>query len=85
VHRAQARSSPDIDGIGHDIYKTFLPELLPALHAAFAVCWKHGKVPALWKVGTVQLIYKKGDPESPGNWRPICLQACIYKLYSDIL
>jgi len=34
------------------------------------------------KVGTVQLIYKKGDTR---NWRPICLQTCVFKLYPDLL
>ena len=85
VHHADATSSPGIDGVGYDIYKKFLPELLPVLHAAFTVCWSHGKVPAVWKVGTVQLIYKKGDSRQTSNWRPICLQACIYKLYSGML
>ncbi|CAI5710581.1 unnamed protein product [Hyaloperonospora brassicae] len=85
VHKAHAHSSPGMDGVGHDIFKNYLPELLSTLHAAYGVCWKHGKVPAVWKVGSVQLIYKKGDPSESSNWRPICLQACIYKLYSDML
>ncbi|KAF1325586.1 reverse transcriptase, partial [Globisporangium splendens] len=78
-------SSPGLDGIGHDVYKHFRLQLLPALHAAFSFCWKHRKVPTAWKVGTVRLLYKKGDPNQPSNWRPICLQQCIYKLYSGIL
>lgn len=78
-------SSPGLDGIGHDVYKSLRLQLLPLLHAAFSFCWKHKKVPAAWKVGTVRLLYKKGDPNQPNNWRPICLQQCIYKLYSGIL
>ncbi|KAF1325603.1 reverse transcriptase, partial [Globisporangium splendens] len=78
-------SSPGLDGIGHDVYKHFRLQLLTALHAAFSFCWKHKKVPTAWKVGTVRLLYKKGDPNQPSNWRPICLQQCIYKLYSGIL
>ena len=31
------------------------------------------------------LIYKKGDPLSPRNWRPISLQPTIYKIYAAIL
>ena len=42
-------------------------------------------VPALWKVGMVRLIHKKDDPMRPTNWRPICLQPVIYKLYSGLL
>jgi hypothetical protein len=78
-------SSPGLDGIGHDVYKSLRLQLLPLLHAAFSFCWKHKKVPAAWKVGTVRLLFKKGDPHQASNWRPICLQQCIYKLYSGIL
>lgn len=85
VSRSNTHSSPGIDGIGHDIFKKFLSELLPVLHATFDACWKHGRVPAVWKVGYIQLIFKNGDPHDPTNWRPICLQACIYKLYSELL
>ncbi|KAF1326490.1 reverse transcriptase, partial [Globisporangium splendens] len=83
--RADAASSPGIDGIGYDVFKKFRFELLPALHAAFSFCWTHRKVPSTWKVGVTQLIFKKGDPKDPSNWRPICLQPCIYKLYTGLL
>ncbi|KAF1331622.1 reverse transcriptase, partial [Globisporangium splendens] len=83
--RADAASSPGIDGIGYDVFKKFRFELLPALHAAFSFCWSHRKVPSTWKVGVTQLIFKKGDPKDPSNWRPICLQPCIYKLYTGLL
>ncbi|OWZ06623.1 reverse transcriptase [Phytophthora megakarya] len=59
VHRAQAQSRPGIDGVGHELFKTFLSVLLPALHTAFRVCWKHGNVPAVWKVGTAQLMSQR--------------------------
>ncbi|KAJ0390302.1 hypothetical protein P43SY_011928 [Pythium insidiosum] len=55
------------------------------LHAAFVACWRHARVPAVWKVGIVRLIHKKGDASVPTNWRPICLQPAIYKLYTGVL
>ncbi|OWY99629.1 reverse transcriptase [Phytophthora megakarya] len=36
-------------------------------------------------VGFVRLVHKKGNPGDPTNWRPICLQTAIYKLYSGLL
>ncbi|KAG2823271.1 hypothetical protein PC113_g22211 [Phytophthora cactorum] len=59
--------------------------LLPVLHAAFACCWQHKTVPQSWKVGVVRLLHKKGERLDPANWRPICLQQTIYKLYAGIL
>ncbi|OWY94612.1 hypothetical protein PHMEG_00035606, partial [Phytophthora megakarya] len=78
-------SSPGHDGISYAIYRRFAPQLVPLLHTAFQFCWLHRRVPALWKVGIVRLIHKKGDTMQPANWRPICLQPTIYKLYSGLL
>ena len=85
VQRARGSSSPGLDGIGYDIFKMFVAQLLPALHAAFACCWKFKRVPQSWKVGVVRLLFKKGDRSDPANWRPICLQQTMYKLYAGVL
>jgi ribonuclease HI len=85
LNRTTATSSPGHDGVGYDIYRRFAAQLVPLLHAVFQFCWTHRRVPALWKVGIVRLIHKKGDPTKPTNWRPICLQPTIYKLYSGLL
>ncbi|GAB9476684.1 reverse transcriptase [Globisporangium polare] len=85
LQRASASSSPGLDGISYAIFKRFRAELLPALHAAFSFCWRHRNLPSTWKVGAVRLLFKKGDPSQPSNWRPICLQSCFYKLYSGVL
>ncbi|KAG3048504.1 hypothetical protein PC122_g23817 [Phytophthora cactorum] len=83
--RAAKTSSPGHDGIGYDVYSRFATQLVPLLHAAYQFCWRHRRVPRLWKVGIVRLIHKKGNPTQPTNWRPICLQPTIYKLYSGLL
>uniref|UniRef100_A0AAV1VBN6 Reverse transcriptase domain-containing protein n=1 Tax=Peronospora matthiolae TaxID=2874970 RepID=A0AAV1VBN6_9STRA len=85
VQRARGGSSPALDVVGYDIFKMFTAQLLPALHAAFARCWQSKRVPQSWKVGVVRLLHKKGDRLDPSNWRPICLQQAIYKLYAGVL
>uniref|UniRef100_A0AAV1VNU8 Reverse transcriptase n=1 Tax=Peronospora matthiolae TaxID=2874970 RepID=A0AAV1VNU8_9STRA len=85
LRRAAKASSPGHDGVGYDVYRRFALQLVPLLHAAYQFCWLHRMVPSLWKVGIVCLIHKKGDPMQPTNWRPICLQPAIYKLYSGLL
>lgn len=85
LQRVRPASSPGQDGVGYDVYKTYATELLPALHAAFASCWRYKRVPQSWKLGAVRLIYKKGPREDPANWRPICLQQAVYKLYAGVL
>ncbi|DAZ94943.1 TPA: hypothetical protein N0F65_012660 [Lagenidium giganteum] len=45
----------------------------------------HQKACPTWKVSFVRLIPKKGNLRSLANWRPICLQQALYKLYSGVL
>ena len=40
-------------------------------------------MPDSWKVSTIVLAYKnKGDKSDLANWRPICLQNTVYKIYA---
>ena len=55
------------------------------LSAIYSQCYRHGKVPASWKIGSTILIHKKDDPKDPGNFRPIALLKCIYKIYTGLL
>ncbi|XGW33738.1 hypothetical protein V3C99_017853 [Haemonchus contortus] len=40
------------------------------------------KVPTSWKTSKTVLLYKKGDPDDIGNYRPVCLLSVIYKLFT---
>ena len=42
----------------------------------------HSPLPPHWLCATICLLYKKGDPFSPSNYRPIALLNCIYKLFA---
>ncbi|KAE8881490.1 hypothetical protein PF003_g34466 [Phytophthora fragariae] len=85
LQHVRGASSPGLDGVGYDVYQHFAAQLLPVLTAAFKACWTAKKVPQSWKLGVVRLLYKKGAREDPANWRPICLQQAIYKLYTGLL
>uniref|UniRef100_A0A7I4YQW8 Reverse transcriptase domain-containing protein n=1 Tax=Haemonchus contortus TaxID=6289 RepID=A0A7I4YQW8_HAECO len=43
------------------------------------------KVPTSWKTSKTVLLYKKGDPDDIGNYRPICLLSVIYKLFTRVI
>ena len=53
--------------------------------AIFNRCLRESRIPSSWKSATTVLIHKKGDPSDPGNFRPIALQSCLYKLLMAIL
>ncbi|OWY94090.1 reverse transcriptase, partial [Phytophthora megakarya] len=76
LQRVRGSFSPGLDGVGYDIYNVFATQLLPALHATFKCCWQHRRGAS---------AHKKGDRLDPANWRPICLQQTIYKLYAGVL
>ena len=41
--------------------------------------------PEDWRTSRISVILKKGDPQLPGNYRPIALLAILYKLFSRML
>ena len=48
-------------------------------------CWSSKEAPTEWCTASVALIYKKGDPASCDNYRPICLLTVAYKLFAWML
>ncbi|KFO86329.1 hypothetical protein N320_13102, partial [Buceros rhinoceros silvestris] len=47
--------------------------------------WLTGEVPADWRLANVTLIYKKGQKEDPGNYRPVSLTAVPEKVVEQII
>ena len=41
--------------------------------------------PKSWRKIRIQVIYKKGDREDAGNYRPICCLLVLYKLFATVL
>ena len=41
--------------------------------------------PEAWKKVKIKVVYKKGDVENVGNYRPICSLQALYKLFTTIL
>jgi hypothetical protein len=41
---------------------------------------KYSRTPEIWKLGKTILIFKAGDPNDPGNWRPSTLTSVVYRI-----
>ena len=41
--------------------------------------------PESWRKTRIKVIYKKGDVQDAGNYRPICSLPALYKLFSTLL
>ena len=48
-------------------------------------CWDKERLPTDFEEAHVITIYKKGDLENPGNYRPISLLNSLYKVYAAII
>ena len=51
----------------------------------FNSCWSSRVVPSEWTLASVRLIYKKGNPATCDNYRPLCIQAVACKLFASLL
>ncbi|KAF0683738.1 Aste57867_24228 [Aphanomyces stellatus] len=79
------QTMPGLDGVPYKIYHRFRSELVPLLHTIFNACWRARRIPQSWKLSVTELKYKKGDADNISNWRPLALQATMYKLYVNIV
>ena len=70
-----------------------VPELLQktsvSLSVPLSIIFNHsfntGIVPDDWKKANVSAIFKQGDKENPGNYKPISLTSQVYKVFESML
>ena len=58
------------------------PILRSAFHCIIVYCWQNSIIPETWKRIFCVLIYKKGSPKEPSNFRPITEPVCAKVLTS---
>uniref|UniRef100_A0A7I4Z312 Reverse transcriptase domain-containing protein n=1 Tax=Haemonchus contortus TaxID=6289 RepID=A0A7I4Z312_HAECO len=73
------------DRIKPEHLKSISPFIVRTLARLFTRYLSECKVPTSWKTSKTVLLYKKGDPDDIGNYRPICLLSVIYKLFTRVI
>ncbi|KFQ29161.1 hypothetical protein N332_02125, partial [Mesitornis unicolor] len=76
--------------IGPDvIHPRVLRELAEELAKPFSFIsqqsWVTGEVPVDWRLANMTPIYKKGQKEDPGNYRPVSLTSVPGKVIEQII
>ncbi|CAM4353366.1 unnamed protein product [Lepidochelys kempii] len=77
-------TTPGKDGIPYSLLKKQDSGCL-VLATLFNQCKRFCWTPSTWKKAMMVLVYKKGEPDDPSNWRPISLCSTMYKLYASCL
>ncbi len=84
IRRMPNDSAPGPDRVSYRSWKQIDPDGV-LLARIFEICHLNRRVPASWKHSITILLNKKGDQEVISNWRPICLQNTLYKLFAALL
>ena len=77
--------SRDTSGIAAEMLKIDCPILQQMVLDLFnEVCTSH-TLPPDWRKSRLVVLFKKGDPKMPGNYRPIAILSLLYKVFSRML
>jgi ribonuclease HI len=79
--RSSKQKAPGEDEVNLFLLSIAPPPLLQFIHRTITSQWG-SPLPSSWKKGLTRLLYKKGDPHAPDNYRPISLLNSLYKVYA---
>ncbi|KAF1454703.1 putative RNA-directed DNA polymerase from transposon X-element, partial [Spheniscus demersus] len=80
LRHLDAHKSMGPDGIHPRVLRELVEELTKPLSIIYQQSWLMGEVPDDWRLANVTPIYKKGQKEDPGNYRPVSLTSVPGKI-----
>ncbi|EYC41553.1 hypothetical protein Y032_0564g3526 [Ancylostoma ceylanicum] len=85
IKSVKNHTAPGPDRIRPEHLENLPTALVNTLARLFTRYLSECKVPSQWKTSRTVLLYKKGDPQDIGNYRPICLLSVVYKLFTRLI
>ena len=83
--RAPKNKSAGPDGVPPHLLRHLPNHIQQQLYQATIAVWNGQNIPVAWLQSRVVLIYKKKDPQDPGNYRPIYVSTAIYSILTRLL
>ncbi|KAK4825821.1 hypothetical protein QYF61_002944 [Mycteria americana] len=80
LHHLDTHKSMGPDGIHPRVLRELAEVLTKALSILYQQSWLTGEVPVDWKLANVTPIYKKGQKEDQGNYRPVSLTSVMEQI-----
>ncbi|XP_026478477.1 uncharacterized protein LOC113384917 [Ctenocephalides felis] len=73
------------DGLPNTLLKNCAASLCEPLTHIFTKSLQHGSFPSAWKSAYITPIHKSGSKTTADNYRPICIQSAISKLFEKLV
>jgi hypothetical protein len=86
LHMMKNGKAADSNGIVAEMLKMGGEKLQAIITDLFnEILVRKAEPPEEWKRTRIKVLFKKGDPQLPSNYRPISILPILYKLFSRIL
>ncbi|KAI5703877.1 hypothetical protein M8J76_001061 [Diaphorina citri] len=85
IKSSKSKKAPGYDMITYEFYKKLPQEGYRYLLSMFNRIMQEEIIPKYWTKVIIHMIYKKGNPEDPTNYRGISLINTVTKIFTSIL
>ncbi|KFV94379.1 hypothetical protein N327_12176, partial [Fulmarus glacialis] len=85
LHHLDTHRSMGPDGIYPRVLRQLAEMLTKTLSIMYQQSWLTGEVPVDWRLASVTPIYKKGQKEDLGNYRPVSLTSVLGKVMEQMV
>ncbi|KFQ22127.1 RNA-directed DNA polymerase from mobile element jockey, partial [Mesitornis unicolor] len=85
LHQLDIQTSMGPDGIDPRVLRELAEVIAKPLSIIHQQSWLTGEVPDNWRLADVTPIYKKGQKEDSGNYRPVSLTSVPVKVMEQII
>lgn len=85
IKSLNSNAAAGYDEISSKVVKNSAKELAPILVQLINECFRTGSFPDLLKIARVLPIFKEGNSNDPGNYRPISILPILSKIYEMVI